>query len=286
MKCEECLRSLDDYIDGESDEATANRVTAHLTACAQCQAEYELIERERDAYAEYRREVRVSVSVWDGVRREMENVKRERRRRRFGRLRDWLATFVFTPRLTLAHAGLLAAVAVGVTVGAVHVERKWSERAADGADRVEKKTVEEKKAVEPRADSEPKIVTETPAPNSPKVNIVKPARAFLVSAPVRKPARPADGRGQSAAELIRDAETKYAAAINQLLRETRGKRERLDVATQIKFNGALADIDAAIAETRKAVRRNPKDPVAVQYMLTAYGRKVDALQEIAHSKSE
>ena len=39
-------------------------------------------------------------------------------------------------------------------------------------------------------------------------------------------------------------------------------------------------LDRTIADTRKAVRQHPDDPVAVQYMLTAYAKKVDVLREM------
>jgi hypothetical protein len=55
---------------------------------------------------------------------------------------------------------------------------------------------------------------------------------------------------------------------------------RLDADTKARFEGELADIDRTIASTRVAVRRDPNDPVAVQYMLRAYRKKVDVLREM------
>jgi hypothetical protein len=47
-----------------------------------------------------------------------------------------------------------------------------------------------------------------------------------------------------------------------------------------RLDQALASVDRTIAGTRKAVRQHPDDPVAVQYMLSAYSRKVDVLREM------
>jgi hypothetical protein len=43
---------------------------------------------------------------------------------------------------------------------------------------------------------------------------------------------------------------------------------------------ALSSIDRTIAATKRAVRRSPEDPIAVQYMLAAYAKKVDVLREM------
>jgi len=43
----------------------------------------------------------------------------------------------------------------------------------------------------------------------------------------------------------------------------------------------LAAIDRTIADTREAVGQRPTDPEAVRYMLTAYAKKVEVLQEMA-----
>ena len=55
----------------------------------------------------------------------------------------------------------------------------------------------------------------------------------------------------------------------------------MDPLTLAKLDQAIAAINRTIAGTRKAVREHPDDPVAVQYMLTAYARKVDVLREMA-----
>jgi hypothetical protein len=45
----------------------------------------------------------------------------------------------------------------------------------------------------------------------------------------------------------------------------------------------MVEIDNTIAETRRAVRENPDDPIALQYMLSAYAKKIDVLREVARS---
>src|SRR5207247_1317229 len=82
-------------------------------------------------------------------------------------------------------------------------------------------------------------------------------------------------------ELVRQAEEKYLAAIAILSDDVKKRREQLDPNALEQFELVLASIDKTIAETRNAVRKYPDDPVAVQYMMTAYSKKVEVLREMA-----
>jgi hypothetical protein len=66
-----------------------------------------------------------------------------------------------------------------------------------------------------------------------------------------------------------------------LSRNANRKRSQMDPATLARLDQAINSIDRTIAGTRQAVRQHPDDPIAVQYMLAAYARKVDVLREIA-----
>ena len=81
---------------------------------------------------------------------------------------------------------------------------------------------------------------------------------------------------------MHEAEKKYLRAIALLTRGVEQRPSRLDPETRMKLDGALAAIDRTILSTRKAVRQNPNDPLAVQYMLTAYGKKVEVLKEMSN----
>jgi hypothetical protein len=55
-------------------------------------------------------------------------------------------------------------------------------------------------------------------------------------------------------------------------------------ALQVEYEYNMAVADSTIAATREAARKNPKDPLANQFMLTAYQSKVDLLNEIAAAR--
>ena len=65
-----------------------------------------------------------------------------------------------------------------------------------------------------------------------------------------------------------------------LSRDAGKRRYTTDPHQLIQFDQALATVDRTIAGTRRAVREHPTGPVAVQYMLAAYAKKVDVLRQM------
>jgi hypothetical protein len=81
---------------------------------------------------------------------------------------------------------------------------------------------------------------------------------------------------------VRDAEQKYLTAITMLSRDVNSRRSQLDPMMLARFDASLAEIDRTIKETRHVVRENPEDPIALQYLLAAYSKKVDVLREMTN----
>jgi hypothetical protein len=55
-------------------------------------------------------------------------------------------------------------------------------------------------------------------------------------------------------------------------------------ALQVDYEYNMAVIDNAIKNTRDAAKKNPKDPLANQFMLAAYQSKVDFMNQIADAR--
>ncbi|HEY3041744.1 MAG TPA: hypothetical protein VGJ66_23615, partial [Pyrinomonadaceae bacterium] len=53
---------------------------------------------------------------------------------------------------------------------------------------------------------------------------------------------------------------------------------------QVEYEYNMALIDNAIATSRDAARKRPKDPQAAQFMLAAYQSKVDLMNQIANAR--
>jgi hypothetical protein len=110
----------------------------------------------------------------------------------------------------------------------------------------------------------------------PPVKEPKPALQKQVAAVSHKSQAPPDPM-----KLVREAEQKYLAAIAILSQDVSRHRSQIDPSVLARFDSALSDIDRTIQETRQIVHRHPDDPVALQYLLAAYARKVDTLRAMS-----
>lgn len=84
---------------------------------------------------------------------------------------------------------------------------------------------------------------------------------------------------------IRQAEVHYQKAIQSLDQIVTKRKASWDAQFTATFEANLKKIDQAISECQEAVREYPRDPEAEKFLLTAYSRKVDFLQEILQIRS-
>ena len=114
-----------------------------------------------------------------------------------------------------------------------------------------------------------------------KANLVTTAGGDELRAARRMTGAALPAESSAADRLVREAEQKYVAAIRLLTHDVSRRRSRLTPDERARFEQTLAAVDHAIADTRRAARERPRDPVAVQYMLTAYAKKVEVLSEMS-----
>ncbi len=125
MKCEECLPRIEEYVDGELDGRTTERIHAHLLTCAGCAQELASLQREQEIYAHYQRDIEVSPAQWNIVQARIEQEKdaplfkprtplRERVSKLFSSRKQFRPAFV---------AALILLV-VGVTAGVVYLNSR------------------------------------------------------------------------------------------------------------------------------------------------------------------
>jgi len=234
---------------------------------------------EQSIYAGYQPDVEISPELWVGVRQGLEIARPASQR-----FRSWLRNVFALPPVSGPVAVGLVVLAVVLTVVVMRYVSSSSNKeisgrantqdAAQPAPEVPDKTV----AVRPDK-------SETPSTrgSSDKDNATKPT--VLTTTGDRRlpsPARSNVFRTKDPRQLVREAEQKYLAAIAMLSRNVDRKKSRLDSATAAELEQALSSIDRTIAATRKVVRQHPDDPVAAQYMLTAYAKKVDVLRELVN----
>ena len=85
---------------------------------------------------------------------------------------------------------------------------------------------------------------------------------------------------QNALLAIRRAEGEYQEAIRILTALAEERKASLKPELVRELNQNLHAIDQAIASTRKAYQAHPNDPELALYMLWAYARKVELLQDL------
>jgi hypothetical protein len=300
MKCEDCQRVLEEYFDGELDERASIEVRAHLGSCEACARALEALKDEQGLYAVYRRDVEVTPSLWSGVAARIHEEEGAGKQARVTAWRERLKAMFGTPRLSPALTFALLILAVGATAG---IMKYVNSRPA--SDQRAAQTVAQKQPAKPqstlapappKANDHPDNNVEEAAPIEDGVERVGkqnekgeerlPSPAYRTADRFegrRAAAVPAAGYPyeESPEQLVREAEQKYMAAIALLTRDAKRRRTLLEPDVRARFEQTLAAVDRTISETRRAARQQPDDPIAVQYMLAAYSKKVEVLREMA-----
>ena len=293
MRCEECLPLVEDYFDDELDGHTAELVGSHLSTCAACADQFRRLGREQELYLSYEADARPAPDFWDGVfaRAAQEGVKDSPSGSLFNPRK--MPAIFSTPRFSPSLTALLVLAAIALTaVMMSYFNRREKTQDLTAISQSAPATVPPQTPVESAA--APQTVPGGKAgingddrgkPQLAK-NVVGRNVVILTAgnrngAPRdanRKPAQSAVAGSPD--ELIRQAEQKYVAAIKILSRDATRRRSQLDTEMAARFERTLTTIDRTIADTRRAAREHPGDPVAAQYMLAAYSRKVDVLREM------
>jgi hypothetical protein len=289
MKCSECQILIEEYVDGRPDKIDQKAgalVSSHIATCSQCATFREGLIREQAIYARYERDVEVTPMLWSSIEA---RIKQERAAQPtvqaaglVSRLREQMLGTFGAPRLSPALAFALVLVAITITVivmtrlnpGVREVAKHNSNTPADGAAGGDSNT--NRNSAPPATggggrSAEIAATPPVPAQNPVKVNTVRKAPATTALTP---------------AQLVREAEQKYVTAIAMLSRDVNRKRSQLDPIMLARFDSALTDIDRTIKDTRRVVRDNPEDPIALQYLLAAYSKKVDVLRGMSAATTD
>ncbi len=291
MKCEDYLLMLDEYVENELDEKSDAQVSAHIGNCAACADQYEILRRERLMYSQYFPDVEATPALWANVQADIEKI--QRKRFSLSNFRDWLAkTFgvsAFNPAFAVAPVMLL--ITFGIIVGLI--KYKSTENI------ISKETISQKTDVQSLPEKTDNDAKNELSTNDKKDDVIKSGDKITIaravnrvkrnvsrsdlSAPTKhfaasKPANP--NRKLTTDEVIEKAERQYKGAIAILSSDIKRRQAQLPPNLISQFEQPLADIDRTINETRRAVRAQPNDAVAVQYMTTAYAKKIELLRAI------
>lgn len=283
MNCEECQQLLEEYVDGELDKRAAAQLSAHASNCAACSKAYEDLKQDLELYAHYQRDVEVTPALWAGVEARIRQQKAAPQSSGFAGWRARLAGLFAAPRFSPAFAAGLVLLAIGATVFVMSVMQSRNNNPILATNPPQQENGNSNNANKP-------VETPAPKPEVKREELAEGGKETDKPAPVEKGNKPvpqkqlvakAQPKQADPAQLVREAEQKYVAAISILSRDFNRRRSQIDPTVLARFDNALTEIDRTISETRRVVREHPDDPVALQYLLSAYAKKVDALRDMA-----
>jgi len=297
MNCERCQVELEDLLYGELNAVRASAVKAHLAGCEACRHVRDELEREAEVFARYYAQTALepSAEMWDAIRERISDPSPAGQRAgnwtaRLRELRELMASGSLGSLLESAvlRQVAFAAVLVAVTVAAtLYISNRRDQTMPNVAS-------SDKVQPTPTATAQPgqQSATPTPAPqatptsNRPAVPKTPVERRQQDTPPLIAAKKPkAEPQNVSEDELITQqvarAEREYRGVIDLLERKIARNKESLDADLVAQYQSSLALIDNSIAASRRALREHPKDPTAAQFLLQAYAKKVELMQEIA-----
>jgi hypothetical protein len=278
MNCKDCSLVLEEYVDGALDEKQTPAVSLHLNTCSECARAYEMLRLEQEIYKRYDRELEITPALWTAIESRIQASSETGTgvRAASSRFRELFGLFA-AMRLSPAAVAAIVLLAIGITV---FVTRYSAVKQPPDDNRGGQVAVVDVPDGGPNgpADSSKQPGTASPSQNGSQGESQKDSITVAINRP---PARPSIARKPTAQQLIREAEQKYLSAIAILSRDVERRKSSLDPQSVARFESALVVIDNTINETRQAARKNPNDPIALQYLLASYSKKVDVLREMA-----
>jgi len=283
MNCERCQVELEDFLYGEMAAEQAAELRKHLNGCVDCRRQRDVLEREAEVFARYYEQTALdpSPATWEAIRRRIVAAEPLRTR---SEPRAWLKSllggsagaWLRRPTVVRQVAGAVALIVVSVAVTTWLVSRPDQNRnvATDLGHATPTPTGEVK--VPP-----PSLPSSSAGPEVARVDRVRPS---VKHEPAGRSA-PLQPRGLSEDELIKQqiarTEREYVSAIRMLGRAIAKRKDTIDPSAFAQFESSLALIDQSIEKSREALHTRPGDPAAGQFLLAAYARKVELMQEVA-----
>ena len=272
MNCISYQNELEDLLYGELDTAQQAVLNAHLSGCENCRTELHVIEQEHQFYKSFyeQNSVEPSDELWSAIHTQ---IKKEAVGKTPWKVKFLdLLTAVLAPAMLrqIGFAALLVLVSVGLT------SLYFSSRKPDATTTA-------------KINPTPEATKYQPAPvPTPEEKIVLPlelVKAKFAAKAIPKPVIKTADRKVNDDELltlqIAKAGREYQSAIKLLNRAIAKRQNEYDEGTRRQYQASLGLIDQSIASSRQALRQHPNDASAAQFLLTAYSKKVELMQEIA-----
>jgi hypothetical protein len=272
----ECLDEgmLQAYTDGELSDELAEQAASHLTSCVTCAEAAREMQNEMSLLAAaLAPEFAVNVPT-ERLRNRIQGAIAELQPSLVGASsgRSWLHRFgdlfAGSPQRAFGYAAVAVVLLVFVALGVIYLKRGEISRGPEIANRQDPS-----KSVTP-----PPSTISAPVPSP----VEKPEPAIVAANAPKKTLqrRPRDER----APVVIPGEQDYLKTIAALDATIKSDVREMRPALQVEYEQNLAVVNQAIANTRGAVRNNPRDPDTAKFMFSAYQSKVDFLTQVADAR--
>jgi hypothetical protein len=289
MKCEACLGLMDELIEGELDGSLVRETNAHIAMCAPCSQLYANLRYEQELYGKYLQDLEPPPALWADLRWEMEKEKVIRAAQPQLRVQRWLAIAFGGFHVTPQQATALVLITIGLAIG-IMVWRTTIDTSTKTAQNTSVVGVQPSSEVR-RTDTHPDLDnTDRRSSVNDNDGQIQPSSPESSDKGSTIHARNAGGAGRRMIErsrpvptvdrVARGAEQQYLSAIEILSRDIKRRRAFISPALLSQLETALTEVDRNIAATRRAARKQPGDPFAVQYLALAYEKKIQLLREV------
>jgi negative regulator of sigma E activity len=269
--------TLQAWFDGELSSETAANVTSHVNTCAHCAEAARTLKAENSLMA-----TAIAAEFSQSVPTER---LRQRLDARIAALNSGTSPKNSAPRWTLsswfafrplAYASVAAVVLLAAFLGFVYLKK-------ENANPPVKEARNQNLPELPQPSPQPPIV---PDGNKPEPPILsgdnKPNPPSSPQTPRRMKRNPPAPRTNEPSFVKQERE--YQTTIARL-NETFHSKPPLRPSLRVEYEYNLALIDNAITATRDVARKNPKDPHAAQFVLSAYQSKVDLMNQFDELRS-
>jgi len=272
----ECIDegTLQAWFDGELGREGAAAVASHLASCSVCAEAVRTVENENLLLSSALETEFAEGVPTERIRQRLNSaigenhIARPVRAEVSAKAGRWVSFggLLFTPQRVFGYAGLAAVIILGAIFGVVYLKRG---------------------EVVPVAQNQPGKPISLPT--------TEPSRVAVNSTPGTGPAVKPAGPVEASRKLVKTPRVnrpstrllpgerdyvKTIAALDKSLKSDSPMRPSL----QVEYEHNVALLDSAIEMTRDAVRKNPKDTQASQFMLAAYQSKVDLLNQVAEAR--
>jgi hypothetical protein len=269
---------LQSYFDGELSTEAMEKATSHLASCATCATAASELEQESSLLttalaAEFEASVpteRLRQRIDSAVAGMQVVTERAPRGVIAALLGSFSNLFNFAPGRTLGYASLIAMLTFGVIFGWVKSHAPTAVQPS-GVTAANHGSGTPAPAPVPPVTAAPKKVDSGPT----STNYVAMSKKPNASRPIA---------AKSPAVKLIPGERSYLQTIAKLDSTIKSGNKAMRPTLQVEYEKNLAVVDRAIAATRSAVKSNPNDPDAADFMFEAYQSKVDLLNSIADAR--